>query len=137
LVTTFFVLTIVNDKWSQALSAAANVAGIASRHQTSVSEPTFTFVMPILLVSDEALWVVDYDAADKRGQPKRVENTTYYVARTVQLDSRGGPLSFHISHLHMYTRTGFVSLLKNLTAPAGSMRERIFGWAVRAAYGSR
>ena len=119
------------DKWSQALTAAASLLDAAVLHAPDPA-PRFTFVMPVLVVSDNALWAVDYAEDRTRAAPIPVEDAVLYVDRKRKLRNRNGEVTYHFLHLNIYTRTGFVALLNNLASPTGLLLERIFGWALRA-----
>ena len=119
------------DKWSQALTAAANLLDAAVLHAPDPA-PRFTFVVPVLVVSYNTLWVVDYAEDGTRAAPIPVEEAVLYVDRKRQLRNRNGEVTYQFLHLHIYTRTGFVEMLNNVVSPTGLLLERIFGWALRA-----
>lgn len=119
------------DKWSQALTAAASLLDAAALYAPDPT-PRFTFVMPVLIVSDNTLWAVDYAEDGKRAAPKPIEEAVLYVDRKRRLRNRNGEVTYHFLHLQIYTRTGFVALLNNVMSPTGLLLERIFGWALRA-----
>jgi hypothetical protein len=114
------------DKWSQALSSAADLV-----HQTQELRGEngigsfYSLILPILVVSDDSLWVVDY--TDKgNSAPQRVSETTLFVDRAYKLVQ--GALK--VTHLHIFTRAGFTDFLKELQSPS-QLRERMFRFAVR------
>jgi len=119
------------DKWSQALTAAASLLDAAVLHAPDPA-PRFTFVMPVLVVSDNTLWAVDYAEDGKRDAPIPIEDAVLYVDRKRQLRNRNGEVTYHFLHLHIYTRSGFVALLNNVMSPTGLLLEKMFGWALRA-----
>jgi hypothetical protein len=119
------------DKWSQALASSAELVNVAALLKNREPAPVFTFVMPILLVPDATLWVVDYTEDGKRGVPDPVNEALLYVDRAHEIKGRYGTLAYHMSNLHVYTRTGFSGLLNNLASPTGLLLERIFGSALR------
>jgi len=121
------------DKWSQALSSAADLLATYAKKPHSSVEPTFVFVLPVLIVSDQSLWVVDYSDSGTRRAPEQVDEATLFVDREVLIDGVYTKHSFRMSHLNIYTRTGFVDMLDNLANPSGLMFEKIFGTAIRRA----
>jgi hypothetical protein len=120
------------DKWSQALASATELVRAAAHRKKTDTTPTFTFVMPILLVSNGALWVVDYTEEGERNIPTSVDEALLYVDREHEIQGRYGNFVYHMSNLHVYTRAGFVSFLNNLASPTGLLLERIFGSALRS-----
>jgi hypothetical protein len=122
------------DKWAQCLAAATHLVRMASAQRgPDDGHPSYTFVMPVLVVSDETLWVVDYDEKGTRSQPKKTDAALLFVDRHQDLDTRTGKKArYQLSHLHIHTRKGFVELLNELGDPSGSRsRERIYGWAIK------
>lgn len=118
------------DKWSQALASAADLIELAREGHIRYRKSEFlTLVLPILVVSDGTLWTVDYDEDGNRSEPKSAEECMLWVER--EYPARVGP-AYTITHLHIYTRRGFVSFLKRLTAPASRLIEHMFGHAARA-----
>jgi len=119
------------DKWSQALASAADLVKSAwSADARYGVTQTFSLVLPMLVVSDGALWVVDYDERGQRSEPKLVEECQLFVDRTYELEPRGAG-TYTITHLHIFTRTGFVSFLRGIMAPNSLLLERMFGATAR------
>jgi hypothetical protein len=122
------------DRWTQCLAAATHLVRMATaRRGPDDGQPSYTFVMPVLVVSDETLWVVDYDEKGTRNQPTKTDAALLYVDRHQDLGTRTGQKArYHLSHLHIHTRKGFVELLNELGDPSGNRsRERVYGWAIR------
>lgn len=117
------------DKWAQALASAAELVETAANREIK-DKSIFAFVMPILLVNDGTLWTVDYDAEGKRSAPQTANNAILFVDRKVQLTSRSRPQTYHISHLHIYTRTGFERMLRSAPNPTDHLLEKIFRQAI-------
>jgi len=121
------------DKWSQALSSATDLIDdtLDLRGENGVGN-AYSFILPILVVSDDCLWVVDY-SDDGHGAPKQVEETTLFVDRTYEMPTRKGSHPdnklLKVTHLHILTRRGFIDFLDRLRSPAPTaLRERIFGF---------
>jgi hypothetical protein len=120
------------DKWSQALTSAADLVeracGAYSRYGTTQA---FSLVLPVLVVSDDTLWAVDYDERGQRSEPKRIDDCHLFVDRVYRHELMAKGL-YTITHLHIYTRTGFVAFLRGIMAPSSLLLERMFGAAARA-----
>lgn len=120
------------DKWAQALASAAELVTLASK-QTTPNSTAYTFIMPVLLVNDGSLWTVDYDEDGVPGEPATTDDAYYFADAEHQFrDHHNANTTYRMSHLHIYTRTGFTDMLKNYAGPSGTMWERTFGAAVRA-----
>jgi hypothetical protein len=121
------------DKWSQALSSAASLVIQDATHDSHIQ--VLVLVLPILLVNDGTLWLVDYsEAGEMVGDPKRGEEATLYVNRAITLELQGRPnLLYRLSHLHILTRTGFSMFLSHVRRPdsRAQLQERMFGYALR------
>lgn len=120
------------DKWSQALSSANGLVQHAiDGHTRWKQDQYFTLILPVLVVSDGALWTVDYDASGIRQVPKLAETAELYVDYEYGL-SRDE--KYRISHLHIYTKKGFVDFLEQLVtlSPMGlGIWERAFRHTMR------
>jgi hypothetical protein len=58
------------DRWSQCLAAATRLVRMATAQPgPDDGQPRYTFVMPVLVVSNDTLWVVDYDENGMRSNP--------------------------------------------------------------------
>lgn len=105
----------VFDKWSQAVSSAHDLVEKSVQANVGTSEPfSFAITLPMLVVSDGAIWVAKYSEEGKQiGVPKRVDETTIYIGKQYQTKA-GHPYS--VSHLHIFTLTGFTKFVQRLTA---------------------
>jgi hypothetical protein len=84
------------------------------------------FAMPILLVSDSTLWVVDYDESGIRKPAQQVDQTTLYVNRSHEFAARYGSKTYELTHLHIFTRKGFVDFLDKIVKAPALFRERVY-----------
>jgi hypothetical protein len=123
------------DKWSQALASATEMVHRAATHTADDVDQVFAFIMPVLLVNTGTLWVVDYDENGRRGTPVQVDEAVLYVNREHEIDGRYGKATYRLSHLHIYTRIGFTSMLQNYGNPTGLMLDRTFRFAIKRALG--
>lgn len=106
----------VFDKWSQALASAADLISTAKRASEELSvEEFFTCVLPVLVVSDDTLWLADYsDAGALTSGPTRAPHTTLFVGREYS-----SPLgdTCTLSHLEIYTRSEIGKLFTQISKP--------------------
>jgi hypothetical protein len=114
------------EKWSQALSSADDFVQVTRQHRGENGSGNFySLILPILVVSDDTLWVADYSGMGN-SPPQQVRETTLFVDRTYNLAQ--GVLK--VTHLHICTRSGFVDFLAQLQS-SPQTRERMFGFALR------
>ena len=118
------------DKWAQALASAADLVRMGrGAHAIYRKETFFTLVLPLLVVSDDTLWAVDYDDDGNHvGAPIQIDSCELYVDRDYPM---GDGKNYRISHLHIYTRKGFIAFLKGLTQPASLQVERMFRFTTK------
>jgi hypothetical protein len=104
------------DKWGQALSSAHDLVQQAfdSASNRGVQQ-FFTLILPLLVIPDQSLWVVDYDETGQRAEPQRVESASLFVGREYPLGNQRG-LKYTISHLEITTQTGFLSFVTDLVS---------------------
>jgi hypothetical protein len=116
------------DKWSQALSSANDSVQVTRQHRGENGSGNFySLILPILVVSDDTLWVVDYSNTGN-SPPQKVQETTLFVDRTYKLQQ--GVLK--VTHLHIFTRSGFIDFVGQVGSPSpAGLRERIFGFVFR------
>ena len=114
----------IYDKWTQALGSAGDLVSQAKHGYMGYGlTECFTIVLPVLVVADATLWVVDYATDGSRKKPTAVNETTLYVDR--KYESKAGLSEFSLTHLHIYTKTGFDDLLAKLKSDARFWR-RLF-----------
>jgi hypothetical protein len=101
------------EKWSQALASAEDLIFDSTyRYQRMAGDDCVTAVLPLLVVTDDTLWVVDYGEDGKPvGKPRLCEEALLYVGREY---SRPRNISFTISHLHVYTKAGVMKFLDRI-----------------------
>jgi hypothetical protein len=114
----------VFDKWMQALASAADMITEAAEQLSAPrpGKPRFAAVLPVLVVSDDTLWVADY-ASNGRLQrdPFTVTEVTYYLGREYQLPC--GFRTYTVSHLHICTRSQVGLLLQEVAGDGGIWAE--------------
>jgi hypothetical protein len=110
------------SKWSQAVAASGSKLRDITDDMLRQGQDFYAFLLPVLIVSDNALWVVPYAEDGTRHEPLKVEETTLYVDRPFEYTSLN--ITYTITHLHICTRTGFKAFLVKLEQPG--MVDRIF-----------
>jgi len=118
------------DKWLQAIASATELVELGAKRQAP-DAAVFTFVMPVLVVADKTLWIVDYSDEGKRATPAQADEALYYVDRSHEIDHRYGKRTYLVRHLYVYTQTGFTRMLNNYNSATGRLAEATFGFAVR------
>ncbi|MDJ1160425.1 hypothetical protein QHI69_00710 [Burkholderia gladioli pv. gladioli] len=102
------------DKWNQAIASAYDMSRLIAKQLSGQVNTYFkNAIIPVLVVSNETLWVVDYDATGGVSVgPQRVHETQLYVGRRNKLNGR----DFAISHLHICTEEGLIQLLSRISS---------------------
>jgi hypothetical protein len=114
----------VFDKWMQALASAADmVAESADQLQVPTSgQPRAVAILPVLVVSDETLWVADYSPeGGLNREPFTVPDIDFFLGRKYELPRE--QTTFTISHLEIYTRGTVHSLFEQITRGGGLWQE--------------
>jgi hypothetical protein len=115
------------DKWSQALQSATDLIKLACRsNKVHQKDECFSFILPILVVSDGCLWAIDYDQEGNVVAPPRQDDSAeIYMSRDYPIVAQPHK-PYCITHLHVYTRRGFSELVSKLAHPSGAYLDRIF-----------
>lgn len=93
----------------------------------SQSPRTQFAALPILVVPDGCLWVVDYNQDGSRTDPpKMVDEFTLFVGRRVVIRREIDP--FVISHQHFVTVTGFATIIEHLNGRTPGLFSAFFDW---------
>jgi hypothetical protein len=105
----------VFDKWSQALSSAHDlIAGSAHDCERYGMSWFFTVTLPVLVVSDNTLWTVNYSQDGKQeGAPQKTDETIIYIGKEY---GGFGEVSYTISYLHVFTLKAFKRFIGRLVA---------------------
>ncbi len=113
------------EQWPRALMSAAELVREANRASRERGTPDcYTLVLPVLVVSDGALWAMDYTESGQRARAAlQVQEAEVYLGREYELRPGYG---YRISHLHVFTREGFSRFLAQLSEPGSSLLERMF-----------
>ncbi len=105
----------VYDKWSQALSSAEGLIGEAkTAYNRCGIRRVVTWVLPVLVVADDTLWVADY-VEDGRliAEPKQVDSVSLFVGRKSAMMTH---TECTFSHLLVRTRRGIHELLDTIAS---------------------
>jgi hypothetical protein len=122
----------VYEKYTQALTSMDQLVQLgAHKLRLQRDEPALSRAfLPIVLVSDESLWVADYSAsAQLIGDPRPIDETTFYLGWNYELPNPQAPdhpATFTISHLHIMTRSKLPELL-NAIHTGGPIWNHLFG----------
>ena len=123
----------IYEKYTQALTSMSDFVHEGTRDLwPQIPQPGLarTF-LPIVVVSDGALWVADYSAsAQLTGDPMQVDETEFYLGWNYVLPNlqyAGVPAAtFTISHLHIMTRSRLPRFLEEISV-GGRIWLQLFG----------
>lgn len=106
----------VFERWSQALNSADDLIRIAAFAGENGDTPlTISLVIPLLVVPDGRMWIVNYDDRGKRtGDPDRVDHCAYFVNKPYYVNDANCSDPFTISHVAFVTLSGLQEFLKPL-----------------------
>lgn len=103
--------TELYDKWSQALCSGFGLAESACNCAMQ-TQRVFSVVLPVVVVSDDSLWRLQYgENGTLASDPEKIENSEYFVAHPVWIDSARQPHRFLFSHVHFFTLAAFGSFV--------------------------
>ncbi len=113
------------EKWSEAVASAADLVREANGASRERGAPDcYTLVLPLLVVSNAALWAVDYTETGQRARSALpLDEAEVFLGRDYEL-SPG--YRYRISHLHLFTRQGFSRFIAKLTEPHSAVLEQMF-----------
>ena len=103
------------DKWSQALTSLNQLASSGAARGMAMA-----MLLPVVVVPDERLWAVHYDASGSvTAGPHQVDRISYYVDEDYSWRSHGETISYKVTHLEFVTVQGLSNLLNQLRAHTG------------------
>lgn len=104
----------IYDKWTQAIASSADwLTSSTYDFKLTDGKSASTVILPILLVSDQTLWVVDYDDdGSQLGMPSKCDEVDFYIGKNVDL--LGSPIV--ISHFKIFTKKAFFGFLSRITS---------------------
>lgn len=101
----------VFEKWGQAIASSNQLIKRAASLNRSMQKPLQnSAVLPVLVVPDGTLWVVNYSGLGDRTEPAQAQEAKYFIGSTQTIDE-GQSVTFILSHLHIVTKTGLEKLL--------------------------
>lgn len=108
----------VYGKWTQAIASAHDLVMAALPTFAPLSagrDGEGIVVLPILVIPDQMLWVVDYEETGiQKGTPKQVDNCTYFLGKNIHLQGLPFTMNYRVSHLHFFTKTGLKQFLNEV-----------------------
>lgn len=114
-----------HEKWSAAVASAADLVREANRPSRECGAlDCYTLVLPMVVISDAALWAIDYTETGQRARSALlIQETEVFLGRDFEL--RPGH-RYRISHLHLFTRQGFSRFVAQLAEPRSGLLEQMF-----------
>jgi hypothetical protein len=107
----------IYEKWSQAISSSHDLVRSACAIkdlERDISFDLVTLVLPIVVVPDNTLWVVNYDGNGGRvGSPVAVDQASYFVGHRIPIENAN---CAEISHLHFCTLGGLKPFFESFTS---------------------
>jgi hypothetical protein len=122
----------IYEKYTQALSSMDEmVQSVARELRPRTAHVLSRAFLPILLVSDPALWVADYSASGQLiGEPRlEADETAFYLGWNYELQNPfnlGHPATFTVSHFHIMTRRRLPRFLEEIRQ-GGPIWQGLFG----------
>ena len=102
----------VFEKWGQAIASSNQLINRAASLNCLLEEPSQnSAVLPVLVVPDGTLWIVNYSGVGDRTEPVQAQETQYFIESTQTIDANP-PATFMLSHLHIVTKTGLENFLR-------------------------
>jgi len=103
------------DKWSQAIMSSYDLIQNVNTQVNTDRPEIRCFTIPILVIPNGMLWVVDYDNDGRQqGNPRQEKKALYSIQKEYQFAcSYGGGYvkKLRLSHLHVYTLEGYSNFL--------------------------
>jgi hypothetical protein len=107
-------------KGSQVRILSPRPIGARELRKGSRQDLKYIAFLPVLVVSDETLWVADYSSrGELQREPFEVSELTYYVGRQYPLQFA----TLSISHLHIITRSEIRTWLPGIAQGGGIWQE--------------
>jgi len=110
----------IYDRWTQAV-ASCNDLCLEAANRVPL-ENISTFVMPIVVIPDNALWIASYDESGQlSADPMQVEKCDYYVDHRIEMN-----FSFVLTHIHFMTLKALSQMLSEFADGDFWQWDRIF-----------
>jgi hypothetical protein len=123
----------VYDRWAQTLSSSIDLVQGAAKMTLPPIERITSFIMPIVVVPDETLWIANFDEDGKIAPEPTTENhTTFFVGREISIgvwdadQSQYQQKPFALSHVHFMTLRGLQDFMLALVVSAPRFWANLF-----------
>lgn len=114
----------IYEKWGQALASLTDLVEEMSSDGKGENRPHFSFCIPAIVVPNNRLWAVDYDyAGNLIGNPKSVDHCSFFIGKDYSIGFNEP--SYVVSHLEIFTLTGFEDFIKVRLLSLGGLRSLI------------
>jgi hypothetical protein len=105
----------IYDKWSQALSSAHDLVSLIFFDGKPIGKQAESLVFPLVVVPNDRLWCVKYDASGTRiSDPELVNQCSFFVNRQYLYQFPSGEKKFVASHLEFVTLNGLLKFSDDL-----------------------
>ena len=108
----------IYNRWTQALASANDLCKQAGLAGSGQNAKVLTAILPIVVIPDGSLWVVDYDEKGNAATPCVSDSTTLFLNHEVVVQDRNNWMN--LTHIHFLTLTGLRSFLATLQNPANT-----------------
>lgn len=106
-------------RWTQALQSVASMFGKLKGDFCDVKPFIIHWFLPILVIPDDRLFVVDFDDnGTQLGDPKPIDRTSFFVDYALPETSFDGS-AFKIRHLEIFTYTALKDFITSVTGDCG------------------
>jgi hypothetical protein len=103
------------EKLNQAVNSCKDLVVRAVLSPPPDVRPSFTVVVPVLVVPSQVLWQVDYaEDGSVQARPRRLERSSLFIDHTWPVD-RGawGVIAYRLSHLEVVTLDGLARVVSD------------------------
>jgi len=111
----------IYDRYSQALASSRDLILAAFQKR---AEPSYSFILPLVVVPDDSLWIAEYDDNGKPNEPKKINCCDYFVAYKTNVG-----IAFVLTHVRFVTMTGLSDLLATFANSDFHVWDEIFSRA--------
>jgi hypothetical protein len=101
----------IYDKWGQAIASLNDLVRRASALNSATEMAQCSIVLPVLVVPDGTLWIVNYsEGGSLQEGPSLTDQVQFYIG-VGQSYVPNPDYLFTVSHLHVVTKSGLIALL--------------------------
>lgn len=108
----------IYNRWTQALASANDLCKQSGLAGSGQNTKVLTAILPIVVIPDGSLWVVDYDNMGNAATPCAADTTTLFLNHEVVVHERNNWMN--LTHIHFFTLTGLRLFLATLQNPANT-----------------